>query len=97
MAAAISLKQCGKPVNRAGDSLSKPPSRNELQQPNPGNSMKTRVSPIPAESHLSFDDKSADLLYEVINRRYERKSGSAQEPDKQPERPAFSEKGFRLA
>ena len=24
--------------------------------------------------YLSFDDKSADLLYEVINRRYERKS-----------------------
>ncbi len=24
--------------------------------------------------HLSFDDKSADLLYEVINRRYERRS-----------------------
>ena len=23
---------------------------------------------------LSFDDKSADLLYEVMNRRYERKS-----------------------
>jgi DNA replication protein DnaC len=23
---------------------------------------------------LSFDDKAADLLYEVINRRYERKS-----------------------
>ena len=23
--------------------------------------------------YLSFDDKSADLLYEVINRRYERK------------------------
>jgi DNA replication protein DnaC len=24
--------------------------------------------------HLSFDDKAGDLLYEVINRRYERKS-----------------------
>ena len=24
--------------------------------------------------YLSFDDKAADLLYEVINRRYERKS-----------------------
>jgi DNA replication protein DnaC len=24
--------------------------------------------------YLSFDDKSADLLYEVINRRYEKKS-----------------------
>jgi DNA replication protein DnaC len=24
--------------------------------------------------YLSFDDKSADLLYEVVNRRYERKS-----------------------
>ena len=23
--------------------------------------------------YLSFDDKAADLLYEVINRRYERK------------------------
>src|SRR5437867_12698392 len=25
-------------------------------------------------AYLSFDDKAADLLYEVINRRYERKS-----------------------
>jgi DNA replication protein DnaC len=24
--------------------------------------------------YLSFDDKSADLLYELVNRRYERKS-----------------------
>src|SRR5439155_24337984 len=29
---------------------------------------------LDAVGYLSFDDKSADLLYEVINRRYERKS-----------------------
>jgi hypothetical protein len=51
MAAAMSLKQCRMPVNRGGDSLSTPPSQTSAEKPNPGNSMKTIVSPIPAESH----------------------------------------------
>ena len=60
---------------------STPPLLEELQRQTPeGRHRKLRsyanvgLLCIDEVGYLSFDDKAADLLYEVINRRYERKS-----------------------